>query len=399
METQNFAQQLTAARKAAKMTQEQLAERMHMSRQGISHWETGRSLPDAETLKRLSQMLNYDFVTSQTLEAEPDIPAELSDPAEEVRAAPEKTAGQRPVALLSAVVAVIGVAVVVLLCVLLGGQGETSAPASGMMAPVVTFAPADRAAVQVVPAQNPLVPSYDPVLGPDPWWIFRFAIQETAGVDFTVGKMTYTFVYRNGERHVAEYSGDFVASSNTLGTNIVRYGQPINISSAEPLRDFVTITVRVDGTDAKGNELSAECVFECQMPEPTATPFIDPSAKGVMSVQANVDALRPQVLEDLGPDPVWFMWFDIFESAGVPITLTKIVFTAEHAEGVAWQDAFDGQMIADIYGTNVIAGGSALPWTVCNNLAPLTGFTLQVEAVDANGNVLTGQDSVILLQE
>ena len=58
MENQNFAQQLITARKAAGLTQEQLGERMHMSRQGISHWETGRALPDAETLKQLSQVLN-----------------------------------------------------------------------------------------------------------------------------------------------------------------------------------------------------------------------------------------------------------------------------------------------------------------------------------------------------
>lgn len=43
METQTFAQQLTAARKAAGLTQEQLGEKMHMSRQGISHRETGVS--------------------------------------------------------------------------------------------------------------------------------------------------------------------------------------------------------------------------------------------------------------------------------------------------------------------------------------------------------------------
>lgn len=70
METQIFARQLTEARRAAGMTQAQLAEAMHMSRQGISHWENGRALPDAETLKQLSQVLNYDFITSGALTAE-----------------------------------------------------------------------------------------------------------------------------------------------------------------------------------------------------------------------------------------------------------------------------------------------------------------------------------------
>lgn len=43
MESKSFAEQLIAARKAAGLTQEQLGEKMHMSRQGISHWENGVS--------------------------------------------------------------------------------------------------------------------------------------------------------------------------------------------------------------------------------------------------------------------------------------------------------------------------------------------------------------------
>ena len=43
MESLTFAQQLVAARKAAGLTQAQLADMMHMSRQGVSHWETGVS--------------------------------------------------------------------------------------------------------------------------------------------------------------------------------------------------------------------------------------------------------------------------------------------------------------------------------------------------------------------
>lgn len=379
METQTFAQQLTAARKAAGLTQEQLGEKMHMSRQGISHWETGRSLPDAETLKQLSQALNYDFITSEAL-------------VETDASVPEAKKPERPAKVLwirrglSVGLLLLTCMAVVLLLLLL--PGDEKAPA-----------PAERAVVRVIPAQNPLRPSYDPVLGADPWWIFRFAITETAGVEFTVEKMTYTYTYHNGEQFVAEYSGEAVAAANPLGTNVVKAGQNINISAAEPLRDFATIAIRVDGTDARGNALFAECVMECHMPAPTATPCVDPAAQAVMTVRANADSIAPQVLADIGPEPVWFMWFDIYESAGVPITLTKVVITAEHAEGIAWQDTYDAQMIADMFGTNVIPGGSALPWTVCNNLAPLTGFTLQVEAVDANGNVLTGQDSVALVQE
>lgn len=45
----SIGEQIVAARKAKGMTQDALAEKMNMSRQGISHWETGRTMPDAES--------------------------------------------------------------------------------------------------------------------------------------------------------------------------------------------------------------------------------------------------------------------------------------------------------------------------------------------------------------
>ena len=47
----NFADQLTAARKAAGMTQEQLADAVHVARNTISSWERGRTQPDLDTLR------------------------------------------------------------------------------------------------------------------------------------------------------------------------------------------------------------------------------------------------------------------------------------------------------------------------------------------------------------
>lgn len=54
-----FAEELKAARKEGHITQEQLAKAMSVSRSAISHWENGDAIPDIETIKRLSQILNY----------------------------------------------------------------------------------------------------------------------------------------------------------------------------------------------------------------------------------------------------------------------------------------------------------------------------------------------------
>ena len=63
-------------RKKACLSQEALAEQLHVTRQTISNWESGRSLPDIESLKALAQALNvpierliYDQQAVQTEQA------------------------------------------------------------------------------------------------------------------------------------------------------------------------------------------------------------------------------------------------------------------------------------------------------------------------------------------
>ncbi len=58
---QTFAEQLNAVRKERHITQEQLAQELNVSRTTISRWESGKALPDIETIKHLSQVLNFNF--------------------------------------------------------------------------------------------------------------------------------------------------------------------------------------------------------------------------------------------------------------------------------------------------------------------------------------------------
>ena len=49
------------ARKCSGLSQEQLAERMCVSRSAIAKWETGKGMPDIENLKFLSRLLNISL--------------------------------------------------------------------------------------------------------------------------------------------------------------------------------------------------------------------------------------------------------------------------------------------------------------------------------------------------
>jgi len=53
-----FSVKLKAMRKQARMSQEQLAEKLHVSRQAVTKWETGIGVPDIENLKALSVLFH-----------------------------------------------------------------------------------------------------------------------------------------------------------------------------------------------------------------------------------------------------------------------------------------------------------------------------------------------------
>ena len=58
MADKTFGDNLSKSRKKAGLSQEELAEKMGLTRQTISKWETGASVPDVEDLQRLCAALS-----------------------------------------------------------------------------------------------------------------------------------------------------------------------------------------------------------------------------------------------------------------------------------------------------------------------------------------------------
>jgi len=54
-------EKLKSARKSVGLTQEQLAEKLLVSRQAITKWEADKGMPDIENLKQLSKLLNVSI--------------------------------------------------------------------------------------------------------------------------------------------------------------------------------------------------------------------------------------------------------------------------------------------------------------------------------------------------
>lgn len=110
-------EKLTQVRKAAGLTQADVAAKLNVSRQAVSRWESGQSKPSTEKLLALSDL--YGTSLDQLLNAEnpvvaasPDLPE--TEPTEPV--IPEK---RRPRTWLKYVVAVLCAALLVLAIVLL----------------------------------------------------------------------------------------------------------------------------------------------------------------------------------------------------------------------------------------------------------------------------------------
>jgi len=56
-----IAKNIARLRKRNALSQEQLAQRLHVTRQAVSHWETGRTQPDVDTLMAIADALDTDL--------------------------------------------------------------------------------------------------------------------------------------------------------------------------------------------------------------------------------------------------------------------------------------------------------------------------------------------------
>ena len=232
-----FAEQLTAARKAANMTQEELSAAVHVARNTISNWEHGRTQPDLDTLRLLSQVLHVDFLNGDPAPLEAgkgETPAGESIPDGE--SAPGRLPRKKRIFILCAAIAVIAAAVILL---------------------VARSAEMSRTAEVTLAALHDPVPMIaDPAFEPDGLgWEFSFVITNGNDVPFKPQKGTMLF-----------YKDDSVGSSMELDYAFLRgcmYGDTItggdpapvyiNWGASYPL--FTSVELQLQGTDGHGHEI------------------------------------------------------------------------------------------------------------------------------------------------
>lgn len=88
----DLAERLTALRKRAGLSQGDVAERLNVSRQAVSRWETGLTVPATDNLSRLSKL--YGVTLDELLSYSAPLPPEK--PQEEAPAQQPQEAAQQP---------------------------------------------------------------------------------------------------------------------------------------------------------------------------------------------------------------------------------------------------------------------------------------------------------------
>lgn len=240
-----FSERMTAARKDKKLTQDQVAQALGVSRQLVSHWENGRVEPTQEQREAICKLL--------------DIPMD----------APKPTPLHKRILAAAALIAFVAILVMAVYPIYKSRRAGTTAEAAvqetqapqGEKYSWEWFQQPDaqpqegQAYVELTTAEKPLmlIESGDDAK-PYLWNILIYA-QETNGVPFTMEKITEVFF--NNEKlpmYTGEMTGDEIAWY--WYTTRLEQGDFVNYSTNRLADGGIGYGVAVEGKDDNGNELT-----------------------------------------------------------------------------------------------------------------------------------------------
>jgi len=268
MRMKTFGEQLNEARTAIEMTQEQLAETLGVTRQGVSNWERGRSVPEKDMIERISGILNCEFEISEEPETEKQQaieetvqPVEQNHSVRNERKKTEKMVRRKTAWVMTAVGFIAGLLVMLLvLQVIVPAMGKPEQLKVGEQPNVPKNSvewfkaersyPDDGAKIEVSFNASPVYPVVSPD-DPDGYvWFYTEYATEVNGYDFVVE--SYEEYFFNGDEvaSVFTYSVDHMVS--WWGENRIRANGQTFVNGGLPLQDMTGIGIRIAGKDASG---------------------------------------------------------------------------------------------------------------------------------------------------
>ena len=268
----DLGQKIRQARRVKGLTQEQLADAMHVSRQTISHWENNRTLPDYLLLCELAKTLETDVVAflqelpagqdaEGAAEAEP-LPIEaaaddtLPDPAPVKR-----RLSLRQLLLIAAALLVLLVGTGTVVCL------RTQPEPSGYTAAWFMEQPPAAENAAFLHTYCLESPSRARQRRPDatPMYQFSIYIREENGVGCTMDSIT--LVYFCGDRVLlvdALAQEDFIKLG--LVTPYLAGNHMRCITMGMPAGEDTGIGIHITGTDDNGNPMESRCYLPLEKP-------------------------------------------------------------------------------------------------------------------------------------
>ena len=264
----SIGEQIKEARNRLGWNQDQLGDQIHMSRQTISHWETGRKPVPAEYISILEEVLQCKFEIEQEQEEAieervTEIPVQEEIPAVETKKNKLPAFLQKNVpAWLCAAIAggIFVVMLTILLCTTANLQKQIDALNKQPAAPYslawyqqIDEQQVGKAYVTIAADQNPVKCVPDPA-GSDVYlWLYSIMMVERNGIDFTVTEISYQDFNANAPKGSETLNAEKL--TEIWGSNVIPANGMQSIGSGMPVQEVSHRGVLIKGVDARGNEL------------------------------------------------------------------------------------------------------------------------------------------------
>ena len=395
---QNFSERLSQARKARQMTQAELAKRMHVSRQMVSHWENGRVTPNDETARQLCELLD------------------ISEQAEKPQAPVRRLSRWLPVA---AACAALSVAVV--LCTPLMEKNTVKNHAAHAAAaqttqrnvtPISTslewYQGADenvpgKAYVKFIPTETEAKVCYRAKEGPQCGWDVHFVYQEQNGISFTPEK--WTAVIFNADRSVRWVRTDM--ADEISYERLILPQVPNKMGSFIPVDASIGYGIAVEGVDENGNRLVFHGYIPLSQEEEKVYVPADFQAKqtpeegkAFLTATPLAEVVTPVYFERYNTDG-WEMDADFKNTSDVPFTVKGMLGIMFRGEEIVYRNVFLAEQMLywkELRDLTLQPGETFTHGSQCP-VQDLTGMGYLVYGTDANGNDLEFWTYMSLSQE
>ena len=260
--------QIRKARNRMGMSQDDLAERIHVSRGKISHWETGLRPPKAEEIRELEEVLQCKFEIEQEQAQSPEGQAAESTDLHGEAASSEKKPVLHallqksvPAWLCAAIVGgVFTVMLVIMLCTTSNLQKQIEAltpqPAevhTPAWYQVNTQSEPGKAYVSIMASSDPVQAIPDPGDASRNVWLYELSAVEENGIPFMVEEIIFeTFSGDVSKNVIPVNMADMIRSwgNNTIPAN----GKQV-WGSGMPVQPVTSMGIVMRGKDVNGNAL------------------------------------------------------------------------------------------------------------------------------------------------